>query len=394
MEMARRGRKRQLGVEDEYWKLILDGVGTVEACRRVGITRKTGYRWRAERGGLPPLRLADGGLGGRYLSLLERQRIATLRRQGLGIREIATRLGRSPSTISRELRRNTLRHDAGGYDADLAHSRARERQRQPRTCRLATEHGLRKVVQDKLEIEWSPEQISGWLRETFPDRPTWHVCHETIYQALYHGGRGGGLSRELTKKLRTGRPLRKRRRRSDQRTPRFVAPAALIDHRPHEALLRTRVGDWEGDLITGRASQSAIGTLVCRRARYLKLIHLPAGRTADELVDALHIAMAEMDPRMRLTLTWDQGSEMAGHDRIAPLFSQGIYFAHAGKPWQRPTNENTNGLLRQYFPKGRDLRGYTIDDLRAVEERLNNRPRKTLGWQTPAQVLAAALASS
>jgi IS30 family transposase len=191
----------------------------------VGIGRKTGYRWRAERGGLLPLRLGEAERRGRYLSPLERQRIATLGDSGLGVREIVRLVGRSPSTIGRELRRNLLPHDGGVYDGDLAHARARERARRGRTGRL------RQVVVDMLELEWSPEQIVAWWRQTYPERPSWHVCHETIYPAVYHGGRGG-LSRQLTKRLRTGRPLRKRRRRANERTPRFVAPAVLIDRRP------------------------------------------------------------------------------------------------------------------------------------------------------------------
>jgi IS30 family transposase len=166
----------------------------------------------------------------------------------------------------------------------------------------------------------------------------------------------------------------------------------LIDHRPVEAADRSRVGDWEGDLITGRGGLSAIGTLACRKSRYLKLVYLPGRRTADELIVGIQEALEDLPDHARLTLTWDQGSEMAGHDQIASLFREGVYFAHAGKPWQRPTNENTNGLLRQYFPKGSDLRAYTIDDLRRVEERLNTRPRKTLEWATPAQILAASIA--
>jgi IS30 family transposase len=204
VKLARRGRKRQLAVEDEYWKLVLAGVGTVEACRQVGIGRKTGYRWRAERGGLPPLRLSEAEHRGRYLSKLERQRIATLRGRGLSVREIARRLGRAPSTVSRELRRNVRPHDKGVYDGDLAHARARERARRQRAGRLATDAELRQVVQAKLELEWSPEQIAAWLRQSYPERPSWHVCHETIYQAVYHGGKGG-LSRQLTKRLRTQR---------------------------------------------------------------------------------------------------------------------------------------------------------------------------------------------
>jgi transposase, IS30 family len=268
----------------------------------------------------------------------------------------------------------------------------RERLERPRGGRLTSEPGLAEAVQAKLELEWSPEQIAAWLRTAYPDRPAWQVCHETIYQALYHGGRGG-LSRQLTRRLRTGRPLRKRRRRAHERTPRFVAPALLIDHRPAIADERGRVGDWEGDLITGAGGLSAIGTLACRRSRYVKLIHLPGRRTAEDLVIGIRQTLTDMPEALRLTLTWDQGTEMASHDQIAEMFTEGVFFAHAGKPWQRPTNENSNGLLRQYFPKGSDLRAYTPEDLRRVEHRLNTRPRKTLDWATPAEIMAAALAS-
>jgi transposase, IS30 family len=251
--MGRRGRKRQLEVEAEYWQLLKAGVGTVAACRLVGITRKTGYRWRAENGGIPPVRLAEAARTGRYLSLLERQRIATLRGRGHGVREIARRLGRSPSTVSRELRRNLRPHDNDIYDGDLAHARARQRARRERHARLARDAGLLAVVQAKLELEWSPQQVAAYLRVAYPDRPDWHVCHETIYQALYHGR--GGLSRQLTRRLRTGRPLRKRRRRAAQRRIRFVAPARLLEHRPAAVDQRVRVGDWEGDLLVGRSSR-------------------------------------------------------------------------------------------------------------------------------------------
>jgi IS30 family transposase len=189
--MDRRGPKRRLDVEAEYWRLVLSGVGTVEACRRLGIGRKTGYRWRAEHGGRPPERLDEQQRDRRYLSLLERQRIATLRERGLGVRAIADRLGRPPSTISRELRRNTLAHDRGIYDADLAHARARQRLRRERGGRLMHDAHLRAEVAAKLELEWSPEQIAAWLRGTYPDRPDWHICHETIYQAIYYSGISG-----------------------------------------------------------------------------------------------------------------------------------------------------------------------------------------------------------
>jgi IS30 family transposase len=388
--MGRRGRKRQLVVEDEYWALVLEGVGTVEACRRVGIGRKTGYRWRAERGGLPPLRLPEAERGDRYLSLIERKRIATLRERGLGVREIARRVKRSPSTISRELRRNVAAHDHDHYDADLAHARARARRMRPRRGRLVDDVELRAVVQGRLELEWSPEQIAAWLRDTYPDRPDWHVCHETIYQALYHGG-PRGLSRQYTAKLRTGRPLRKRRRRADERSPRFVAPGVLIDRCPEIVEQRTRIGDWEGDLITGRVNQSAIGTLVDRTSRLVRLVHLPEGRRAHHLQAGLVVTMGDLPPEARRTLTWDQGSEMACHDELAELFAEGVFFAYPGRPWERPLNENTNGLLRQYFPKRTDLSIHTAADLRAVERRLNERPRKVLGWRTPAEVFAAGL---
>jgi IS30 family transposase len=328
-----------LDVESEYWRLVLAGVGTVEACKRLGVGRKTGYRWRAENGGLPPAPLSEGARSQRYLSLLERQRIATLRREGLGIRQIAQELGRSPSTISRELRRNTAPHDRS-YDGDLAHARARERLRRPRRGRLLVDHELRALVQAKLELEWSPEQIAAWLRQAHPDQPGWHICHETIYQALYLGGRGG-LRRHLTRRLRTGRPLRKRRRRATQRKTRYVTPGRLIDQRPAVVLHRERIGDWEGDLIVGRGNRSAIATLVDRRSRYLRLVALPHGHDAAAVRDALIAAFADLPTAARQTLTWDQGSELAHHEHIGEHLHQGVFFAYPASPWLRGTNENT-----------------------------------------------------
>ncbi|PVU84165.1 IS30 family transposase [Cellulomonas sp. WB94] len=339
---------------------------------------------------MPPGRLEDAARSHRYLSLLERQRIATLRGQGLGVREIARRLDRAPSTVSRELVRNMLRHDGDRYDGDLAHARARDRTRRPRGSRLLADGELAQVVQDKLKLEWSPQQIAAHLRLTYPDRPAWHVCHETIYQALYNGS--SGLSRTLTRRLRTGRPLRKRRRRPDRRKIRFVVPSVLIEHRPAIVAERARVGDWEGDLIVGRMSRSAIGTLVDRTTRYVRLVHLPHGHNADQLVTGMLTTLGDLPEHVRRTLTWDQGSEMARHDLLADHFTDGIYFAEPGSPWQRGTNENTNGLLRQYFPKGTDLNIYDAQALRDVEERLNNRPRRTLGWKAPIDVFTPALA--
>ena len=390
--MGRRGRKRQLDVEARYWELVLSGVGTVQACRMVGIGRKTGYRWRAERGGLAPLALSETRRTNRFLSRLERQRIATLRGQGLGVREIARRIERSPATVSRELRRNRRPHDRH-YDADLAHHRARERSRRPRRGRLNQDTELRAVVQAKLEQEWSPEQIAGYLRATFPDQPTWHLCHETIYQALYHGG-AGGLSRRLTRRLRTGRPLRRRRRRADRRQVRFVVPSKLIDQRPTVVEHRSRLGDWEGDLIIGRTSRSAIGTLVERRTGLLRLVHLPDGHGPDKLCRAITPVLDALPASARRTLTWDQGTEMAHHNRLADYFGDGIFFAYPASPWLRGCNENANGLLRQYFPKGTDLRQHSLDDLARVEHLLNSRPRKRLGWRTPTEVFTTSMTGS
>jgi IS30 family transposase len=209
--MGRPGRKRRLGLEDEYWKLIDAGVGTVEACRRLGIGRTTGYYWRAQRGGLRRSVLPEDTRSSRYLSLLERERIAVLCAEGVGVREIARRLRRAPSTISRELRRNLRAGDRGRYDAGLAHARAREQARRRREPIFTRDLELKSLVQERLELQWSPEQIAAWLRSTFPQQPKWHVCHETIYQGLYYGGQHG-LSRQLTKNLRTGRALRRRRR--------------------------------------------------------------------------------------------------------------------------------------------------------------------------------------
>jgi IS30 family transposase len=392
VELGRRGRKRQLELEDEYWKLILSGVGTVEACRQVGIGRKTGYRWRAERGGIPPALVAEESRSSRYLSRLERQRIATLHERGHGVREIARRLGRAASTISRELKRNMRPHDQGIYDADLAHARARANARRERAGKLVRDGVLRALVQQRLELEWSPQQIAAWLRVEHSDRPEWHVCHETIYQALYYAGKGG-LSRTLTKRLRTGRPLRKRRQRTNQRQVRFIEPARLIDARPPVIELRSRIGDWEGDLIVGRMSKSAIGTLVDRTSRLVRLVHLPVGHAAENFVDAVVPVLTSLPDAARLSLTWDQGSEMARHDLLAEHFRDGVYFARPASPWLRGTNENTNGLLRQYFPKGTDLHRFAADDLTRVESLLNHRPRRVLGWRTPAAVFAERLQS-
>jgi IS30 family transposase len=277
--------------------------------------------------------------------------------------------------VSRELRRHLKPHDKGLYDADLAPARARDNARRQRAGALALDPELRELVKDKLEDTSSPQQISAWLRTEHPARPEWHVCHETIYQALYLG-RKGGLSRALTAKLRPGRPRRKRRRRVTERTARYVAPAVLIHCRSTMSRRACGSGDWEGDLIVGRHSRSAIGTSVDRTSRSVRLIHLPHGHSADTFIDAISHVLAALPEAARRTLTWDQGSEMARHDILAEHFGEGVFFADPGSPWQRGTNENTNGLVRQFFPEGKDLSIYTPEDLGRAEKLLNNRPRK------------------
>ena len=374
--MGRPGRKRRLVLEDEYWKLIGAGVGTVEACRRLGIGRTTGYHWRAQRGGLPRTVLAEDARSGRFLSLLERERIAVLRELGCGVREIARRLGRAPSTVSRELRGNAVDGDDGVYRPGLAHSRARERARRTRRGIFARLPELRAVVQAKLDVRWSPEQIAAWLRVAYPDQPDWHVCHETIYQGMYFGGTDG-LSRHLTRHLRTGGSLRRPRRINTAREPRFRAPSKSIRDRPVVALERSRVGDFEGDLIVGRHGRSVVGTLVDRTSRFVRLVRVPTRqweqgwRGGQAFAAALTAAVADLHTQKRLTLTWDQGVEMARHDLVAHLFPEGVFFADAGRPWQRGTNENANGLLRQHLPRSADLDTFSRDDLDGIERLIN-----------------------
>jgi IS30 family transposase len=307
------------------------------------------------------------------------------------MREIGRRLGRAASTISRELRRNTAVHDRGGYDADLAHARAAQRARRRRPGRLLTDPELRAVVAGKLESGWSPEQISEWLRREYPDRPDWHLSHETIYRGLFNAEKSG-LTRTLTKKLRSGRSMRKRRRRTDTREVRYVIPSKPIDQRPAIVETRERIGDWEGDIIVGRSTRSSIGTLVDRRSRLVRLVHLPHGHAAEAFAAAAVELCGTIPASARFTLTWDQGGEMARHDLIADLFADGIFFAPPASPWLRGTNENTNGLLRQYFPKGTDLSIHGVDELQRVEQLLNTRPRKVLGWRTPAEFFESELA--
>jgi transposase, IS30 family len=397
--MGRRGPGAlpQAGKREQYARLIAQGYNNSEACRIVGINRRTGKRWRhgrtiTTRDGrklhYAPVVAAGAGRGvreisDRYLSEQERVWIADLRQTGHGVRTIAEQTGRSPSTISRELRRNRD-PGSGQYRPFTAHKLAVRRRARPRRGKIAADPVLRQFVQERLEKRWSPEQVSQALRREFPDEPARHVVHETIYQAVYRPELGG-LSRELPARvLRTRRRRRRPHRRPGERRPNGIIAMAMLDQRPAEAAGRKESGHWEGDLITGASNRSAIGTLVDRASRYTILLHLPGRHTAEAVRDALIAAMAVLPPRLRQSLTWDQGKEMALHTEISAALGMPVYFCDKASPWQRPSNENTNGLLRQYFPKGSDLRAHGPDELTAVAAELNARPRKTLGWDTPA----------
>jgi IS30 family transposase len=389
---------------------------------------------------MPPLELKP--VTGRYLSFAEREEIAVLRAQRVGVREIARRVGRSPSTISRELRRNASTRDySTPYRASTAQWHAERRACRPKVAKLVANDRLHAYVQDRLAGKirrpdgttidgpdvrfkgrrhgrradrrwanaWSPEQISHRLRVDFPDDESMRISSEAIYQALFIQGRGA-LKRELVACLRTGRALRVPRARTQGRGKKFVTPEVMISERPAEASDRAVPGHWEGDLILGSDS-SAIGTLVERTTRFTLLPHLPrmeghgdgprakngpalAGHGAEAVRDAIAAAIKTLPEQLRRSLTWDQGAEMAQHAQLRIDADIAIYFCDPQSPWQRGTNENTNGLLRQYFPKGTDLSRHSRDDLDAVALALNTRPRKTLAWRTPAEALNQLLQSA
>jgi IS30 family transposase len=352
---------------------------------------------------MPPLPLSPSVRGpGSRLDIEERELILAGLVRGDSIRAISRDLGRAPSTISRELRANMFHQRYGQrqqrrpgmkakppwrYQPHLAQLRAEKNSARPKAAKLATHARLRDEVQTRLQLEHSPEQIAACLALEFPDDPEMRVSHETIYQSLYVQGRGA-LRRDLTVRLRTGRALRKPRRRADARATRRLAGMVNISERPPEVADRAVPGHWEGDLIIGSTvSNSAIGTLVERATRFVILLHLIGGHGADVVQEAMVTAMAGLPDTLRKTLTWDQGIEMTNHAKIAEATGLDIYFCDPHSPWQRGSNENTNGLLRQYFPKGTDLSVYQADYLEHVAARLNTRPRKTLGWRTPAQAL-------
>ncbi len=373
-------------LQAQFWEGIRSGLGIVEAGRAAGAGREIAFRWFKKAGGVK----SNGPrpAGGRYLAVREREEIAVGLAAGETVRAIAARLGRAPSTVSREIRRNSRgrRH----YRALAAQGQAQWRAARPKTAKLAGNAVLRAWVQEKLEQRWSPEQISVMLKREFPGDAEMRVSHETIYQAIYVQGRGA-LRRGLAACLRTGRALRKPRRKEGERRGK-IPGMVMISERPAEAGDRAVPGHWEGDLIIGAANRSAIGTLVERSTRFVMLLHLPDGYGPERVAAAMTQAMGGLPDAIRRSLTWDQGKEMAGHAQIAVAADLDIYFCDPHSPWQRGSNENTNGLLRQYFPKGTDLAAHSREHLQAVAGELNSRPRKTLGWKTPAQALDEVLA--
>ncbi|WP_371522649.1 IS30 family transposase [Kitasatospora sp. NBC_01300] len=374
------------------------GYSNTEACRIVGITPRTGRRWRNGRSAdrrqkaAPPIHAVVPPSGpSRYLCEDERIHIADRLRERAAVRTIAAELGRSPSTVSREIKRN--RHpESGAYRPHAAQARADARRPRPKPRKIGRIPGLRDFIQHHLDRKWSPEQICHALRAQFPERPEMHVVHETVYQALYVQGRGE-LRRELAGALRSGRARRRPQRQANCRQPRFTDPMVMISERPAEAEDRAVPGHWEGDLILGKDGKSAIGTLVERATRYVMLLHLPNGRTADQVRDTLVETVQTLPAHLVRSLTWDQGSEMAAHKSFTIATDVPVYFCDPASPWQRGSNENTNGLLRQYFPKGTDLSVHAPEHLAFVAAELNGRPRKTLGWETPAERLHKLIAA-
>lgn len=384
---ARPGRK----LPPERVRAVLDqlaaGLDPGQAAAAAGVSKTFAYQLNRTIGGVcrpPGTTFSD-----RYLDREERYEIARLREAGLGVRAVAARLGRSPSTISRELARNACPR-TGQYIPERADRLAWERQRRPKPSKLARNPVLRGEVQRLLGRRYSPEQVSGRLKVEHPDDPAMRVSHETIYQSIYVYPRGQ-LRRELQACLRSGRTTRRRRGRREMRGR--IIGAVPIGSRPPEAEGRLVPGHHEGDLIMGsKASNSAVGTIVERMTGYLTLLHLPDGHGADAVADAVTARMTALPAWFARTLTWDRGTEMARHQHITATAGIAVYFADPHAPWQRGSNENINGLLREYLPKGTDLSTYTAAQLQAIQDELNDRPRKRFGYHTPREQLATLLA--
>jgi transposase, IS30 family len=392
-----------------FWELIRTGVDRAEAARRAGVAATSARRWFRQAGGVLPASVPETSMA-RYLSIREREEIFAGVERGESIRRIAQLLGRAPSTVLRELRHNMyhqlyrgrsrLRANRVGrrrtrswrYRPSVAQEKAKLRASRPKTAKLVENPVLRELVQAKLMKKLSPEQISRHLRKQFPDDAEMQVSHETIYQSIYVQGRGA-LRRELAICLRTGRAMRRPHRNSQERRGR-IPNMVNISERPAEVEDRAVAGHWEGDLVIGKQGRSAIGTLVERKTRYLILLHLPHGQSAEEVEKAMVAATKRLPETLWKSLTWDQGWEMKNHAKISVATNLEIYFCDPASPWQRGSNENTNGLLRQYFPKGTDLSVHSAEHLDFVADEMNQRPRKTLDWLEPREALAQLLSES
>jgi transposase, IS30 family len=367
-------------VKRRYFQLIRQGYKGAAAARMVGVSTSCGSLWFIDAGSVAQ---PDRPISPRFLTQDDRIAIADGLHAGDAVKVIAARLGKGYQSVYREIARNSK--PDGGYQPWWAHNRAFQQRQRPKPAKLDVSPQLRRLVLAKLALRWSPQQISRYLHRTYPDDASMRLSAEAIYQGLFAGRLG-----KKQGKLRTGRVVRRRQRRGVA-PPNKIKNMRLISHRPAEVRDRAIAGHWEGDLIIGKYGSvrgpSAIGTLVERTSRYLVLVQLPQGYKAPQMCDALIAACAGIPPALRKTLTWDQGREMAMHEQTEAATGWRIYFCDPHSPWQRPTNENTNGLLRQYFPKHTDLSVHSSRDLHAVARQLNQRPRIVLGDRTPEEVM-------
>ena len=378
--------------ERAFWRAVVwEGASTAAAAKAARVNNSTARWWFRDCGGMAPLELTEPE--GRYLSLSEREEIAIGLAQQLSYHEIGRRIGRAASTISREVGLNGPNRAGRPYRAVAAQQAAEARARRPKPRKMEHEP-LREAVQIGLQTKWSPAEIAARLKREFPDDDAMQASHETIYRAIYVQGRGS-LRRELAACLRTGRALRRPQRRVDGRSDpdRRIPDKIMISERPAEAADRAVPGHWEGDQILGKNNRSAIGTLVERTTRFVVLLHLPGPSDAIAVRDSIVASMTAFPTALRRSLTWDQGLEMRRHTEITIAADLPVYFCDPRSPWQRGSNENTNGLLRQYFPKGTDLSVHSPEHLAAVADELNGRPRKTLGWDTPAEAMTKLLST-
>jgi IS30 family transposase len=368
-------------VKQSYFELIRKGLPGAEAARRVGVSMSCGSLWFIDAGSVNITETRP--ISSRYINQDDRIEIADGLAAGESVKAIAARIGKTFQSLYREIARN--RKPDGTYQPWFAHNQAHLRRRRPKLRILARETSLADVIAAKLVKRWSPEQISRWLRRRYRQRRAWHVCAETIYDAIYRQL----IVAVCAAALRSGRTYRHKRGRGRTKDGALKQCTTMksIHDRPAAVEDRRQVGHWEGDLIIGAGHRSAIATLVERKTRITKLVRLPDDFSAQSVADALITEYCGLPSSLRRTLTWDQGNEMFQHARIENATGLRIYFADPHSPWQRGTNENTNGLLRQYFPKGSDLSHWTSEQLQLVATELNDRPRKTLGDHTPHQLM-------